>query len=64
MKQQKTSKEVKAYLSRIEACTDHNEIEGIRIAFSQDCSANKLSWEDFMILYKAQQIKRQEIRNK
>ena len=51
MKQQKTSKAVKAYLSRIEACTDRNEIEGIRIAFSQDCSANKLSWEDFMILY-------------
>ena len=38
--------------------------EGIRIAFSQDCSANKLSWEDFMILFKAQQAKRKEIRAK
>ena len=64
MKKQKTSKEVKAYLNRIETCTDRNEIEGIRIAFSQDCSANKLSWEEFMILYKAQQAKRKEIRNK
>ena len=64
MKQQKISKEAKAYLNRIEACADRNEIEGIRIAFSQDCSANKLSWEDFMILFKAQQAKRKEIRAK
>ena len=64
MKQQKISKEAKAYLNRIEACADRNEIEGMHIAFSQDCSANKLSWEDFMILFKAQQAKRKEIRAK
>ena len=64
MKQQKLSKRAVAYLKRIEACTDRNEIEGIRIEFSQDCSAYKISWADFMVLYNAQQAKRTEIRNK
>ena len=40
MKKQKLSKKAAAYLKRIEACTDRNEIEGIRIEFSQDCSAS------------------------
>ena len=62
MKQQKMSKRAAAYLKRIEVCTDRNEIEGIRIEFSQDCSAYRLSWEDFRILYAAQQAKRKEIR--
>jgi len=64
MKKQKMSKRAAAYLKRIEACTDRNEIEGIRIEFSQDCSNYKISWEDFMVLYNAQQAKRAEIRSK
>lgn len=64
MKNQKLSKRAAAYLKRIEACTDRNEIEGIRIEFSQDCSAYKISWADFTVLYNAQQAKRTEIRNK
>jgi len=64
MKKQKLSKKAAAYLKRIEACTDRYEIEGIRIEFSQDCSAYKISWEDFMVLYDAQQLKRAEIRSK
>ena len=43
MKQQKLSKRAATYLKRIEACTDRNEIEGIRIEFSQDCSVYKIS---------------------
>ena len=62
MKQQKLSKRAAAYLKRIEACTDRNEIEGIRIEFSQDCSAYRLSWSEFMTLFHAQQAKRAEIR--
>ena len=62
MKQQKLSKRAMAYLKRIEACADRNEIEGIRIEFSQDCSAYRLSWEDFTALYTAQQAKRKAIR--
>lgn len=64
MKNQKLSKRAAAYLNRIEACTDRNEIEGIRIEFSQDCSAYKISWADFTVLYNAQQAKRTEIRSK
>ena len=64
MKQQKLSKRAAAYLKRIEVCTDRNEIEGIRIEFSQDCSAYKISWADFTVLYNAQQAKRTEIRSK
>lgn len=64
MKKQKMSKRAATYLKRIEACTDRNEIEGIRIEFSQDCSSYKLSWADFMVLYNAQQAKRAEIRSK
>ena len=64
MKQQKLSKRAATYLKRIEACTDRNEIEGIRIEFSQDCSAYKIFWADFMVLYNAQQAKRTEIRSK
>ena len=64
MKNQKLSKRAAACLKRIEACTDRNEIEGIRIEFSQDCSAYKISWADFTVLYNAQQAKRTEIRNK
>ena len=64
MKQQKLSKRAAAYLKRIETCTNRNEIEGIRIEFSQDCSAYKISWADFMVLYNAQQAKRTEIRSK
>ena len=64
MKKQKLSKRAAAYLKRIETCTDRNEIEGIRIEFSQDCSAYKLSWEEFTVLYDAQQAKRAEIRSK
>lgn len=64
MKKQKLSKRAAAYLKRIEACTDRNEIEGIRIEFSQDCSAYKISWADFTVLYDAQQAKRAEIRSK
>ena len=57
----KLSKKAETYLNRIESCTNRNEIEGIRIEFSRDCNAYKLSWEDFMVLYKAQQSKRAEI---
>ena len=64
MKNQKLSKRAATYLKRIEACNDRNEIEGIRIEFSQDCSSYKLSWADFMVLYNAQQAKRTEIRSK
>ena len=64
MEKTKMSKRAAAYLKRIEACTDRNEIEGIRIEFSQDCSAYKISWADFMVLYNAQQAKRTEIRSK
>lgn len=64
MKKQKLSKKAAAYLKRIEACTDRNEIEGIRIEFSQDCSAYKISWADFTVLFDAQQLKRAEIRSK
>ena len=64
MKNQKLSKREAAYLKRIEACTDRNEIEGICIEFSQDCSAYKISWADFTVLYNAQQAKRTEIRSK
>ena len=64
MKKQKLSKRAAAYLKRIETCTNRNEIEGIRIEFSQDCSAYKISWADFMVLYNAQQAKRTEIRSK
>ena len=64
MKKQKMSKRATAYLKRIEACTNRNEIEGIRIEFSQDCSNYKISWEDFMVLYNAQQTKRTEIHSK
>lgn len=62
MKQKKLSKRAEAYLRRIEACADRNEIEGVRIEFSNDCSACKLSWEDFTVLYAAQQAKRRAIR--
>lgn len=62
MKQQKLSKRAAAYMKRIENCAGRNEIEGIRIEFSQDCSAYRLSWEEFMVLYLAQQTKRAEIR--
>lgn len=62
MKQHKLSVRAAAYLKRIETCTNRNEIEGIRIEFSQDCSAYRLSWEDFTALYEAQQAKRKEIR--
>ena len=62
MKKQKLSKRAAAYLKRIEACTDRNEIEGIRIEFSQDCSAYRLSWSEFMMLFNAQQAKRAQIR--
>ena len=61
---QKMSKRAETYLNRIETCTDHNEIEGIRIEFSQDCSANRLSWNEFMVLYRAQQAKQSKIRSK
>lgn len=64
MKNQKLTKRAQTYLDRINACTDRYEIEGIRIAFSHDCSNYKLSWEEFMVLYKAQQSKRSEIRSK
>ena len=64
MKNQKLSKRAAAYLNRIANCTNRNEIEGIRIEFSQDCSAYKISWADFTVLYKAQQSKRTEIRSK
>ena len=64
MKKQKPSKRAATYLKRIEACTDRNEIEGIRIEFSQHCSAYKISWADFTVLYDAQQAKRTEIRSK
>ena len=56
------SKRAAAYMKRIEACTDRNEIEGIRIEFSQDCSAYRLSWSEFTTLFNAQQAKRSEIR--
>ena len=62
MKQNKLSRLAETYLRRIEACADRNEIEGIRIEFSNDCSAYKLSWEDFTVLYAAQQAKRKAIR--
>ena len=62
MEKTKMSKRAAAYLKRIEACTDRNEIEGIRIEFSQDCSAYRLSWSEFMVLFNAQQAKRSEIR--
>ena len=64
MKKQKMSKRAAAYLKRIETCTNRNEIEGIRIEFSQDCSNYKISWEDFTVLYDVQQAKRAEIRSK
>ena len=64
MKAQKLTKKAAAYLKRIENCTDRNEIEGIRIEFSQDCSAYKISWADFTVLYDAQQLNRAEIRSK
>ena len=35
MKKNTLSKRAAAYMKRIEACTDRNEIEGIRIEFSQ-----------------------------
>lgn len=62
MTQKKLSRLAEAYLRRIEACADRNEIEGIRIQFSKDCSAYRLSWEDFTVLYAAQQAKRRAIR--
>ena len=62
MEKTKMSKRAAAYLKRIETCTDRNEIEGIRIEFSQDCSAYRLSWSEFMVLFNAQQAKRSEIR--
>lgn len=58
------SKRAAAYMKRIEACTDRYEIEGIRIEFSQDCSAYRLSWSEFTMLLDAQQAKRNEIRSK
>ena len=63
MKNTRLSKRANAYMKRIENCTGRNEIEGIRIEFSQDCSAYRLSWEEFMVLYYAQQAKRREIRS-
>lgn len=62
MKRQKISKRAEAYLRRIEACNDRNEIEGIRIEFSNDCSAYRISWEDFTVLYAAQQARRKATR--
>lgn len=62
MKKNTLSKRAAAYMKRIEACTDRNEIEGIRIEFSQDCSAYRLSWSEFTTLLHAQQAKRAEIR--
>ena len=63
MSEVKLSKRAQAYMQRIAACADRNEIEGIRIEFSQDCSAYKLEWDEFIQLYYAQQAKRREIRN-
>ena len=62
MEQLKLSKRATAYLKRIEVCADRSEIERIRIEFSQDCCAYLLSWEDFTVLYNAQQAKRKAIR--
>lgn len=64
MKEVTLSTRAAAYMKRIEACTDRNEIEGIRIEFSQDCSAYRLSWSEFTMLLNAQQAKRSEIRSK
>jgi hypothetical protein len=64
MKEKTLSKRAAAYMKRIEACTDRNEIEGIRIEFSQDCSAYRLSWSEFTMLLNAQQAKRSEIHSK
>lgn len=64
MKQATLSKRAADYMKRIEACTDRYEIEGIRIEFSQDCSAYRLSWSEFTMLLNAQQAKRSEIHSK
>lgn len=64
MKETSLSKRAAAYLKRIETCTDRYEIEGIRIEFSQDCSAYRLSWSEFTLLLNAQQAKRSEIHGK
>ena len=62
MEKTSLSKRAAVYMKRIEACNDRNEIEGIRIEFSQDCSAYRISWDEFMTLFDAQQAKRSEIR--
>lgn len=42
---------VKRYREGIANAKNKNELAGIRIRFSQDTSANKLSWEEFTSLY-------------
>ena len=62
MKEAKLSSLAKAYLERIERSTTRGEIESVRIDFSNDCSGYRLGWDEFMILYRAQQARRAIIR--
>lgn len=47
------TKRAQNYMNQIKEAKNRNELAGIKIAFSQDCSSYKLSWEDFMKLYNA-----------
>ena len=43
----------RAYMKAIEKADRRNELMGVVISFSQDCSAYKISWEEFEKLHKA-----------
>ena len=62
MKEPKLSSLAKAYLERIERSTTRGEIESVRIDFSNDCSGYRLDWDEFLVLYRAQQARRAVIR--
>lgn len=62
MKETKLSRLAKAYLKRIERSTTRGEIERVRIDFSNDCSNYRLDWDEFLVLYRAQQARRALIR--
>lgn len=51
-------KKAEGYIKRIEAAKSKNEIEGIRIEFSQD---GTMAWEHFMECYNAYRNRKREL---
>lgn len=54
------TKKARTYLTRIKACANNYDLQGVEIAFKQDST---LSWEDITSLCKAADEKRYTLRN-